>query len=125
MSKEIWDDGDSTWREADVGLTKRPRIWHHIDMSNSGKVYEAAADSHGLITVEDAATLGVHRKQPLPWEAMGRLERRGRPVVTPPPRGGSHARQAYRKAQPSAKTASASRRQYRILPTETTPSFGR
>ena len=61
-------------------MTNRPQKWHHIDMSNFEKVYEAAADRHGLITVEDAAELGIHRKQLLCWEAMGRLERCGRGV---------------------------------------------
>lgn len=49
-------------------------------MNNFEKVYEAAADKHGLITVEAAAELGIHRKQLLSWEAMGRLERCGRGV---------------------------------------------
>ena len=49
-------------------------------MNNFEKVYEAAADRYGLITVEDAADLGIHRKQLLLWEAMGRLERCGRGV---------------------------------------------
>jgi predicted transcriptional regulator of viral defense system len=49
-------------------------------MNNFEKVYEVAADKYGLITVEDAADLGIHRKQLLLWEAMGRLERCGRGV---------------------------------------------
>lgn len=49
-------------------------------MKNFDKVYEMAADRHGLITVEDAAELGVHRKQLLLWQSMGRLERCGRGV---------------------------------------------
>lgn len=49
-------------------------------MNNFEKLYEAAADRHGLITVEDAAELGIHRKQMLSWETMGRLERCGRGV---------------------------------------------
>ena len=49
-------------------------------MNNFEKVYETAADRHGLITVEDAAGLGIHRKQLLLWEAMGRLERCGREI---------------------------------------------
>ena len=49
-------------------------------MSNFEKVYETAADRHGLITVEEAAELGIHRKQLLSWAAMGRLERCGRGV---------------------------------------------
>ncbi len=49
-------------------------------MNNFEKVYEVAADRHGLITVEDAAELGIHRKQLLSWEAIGRLERCGRGV---------------------------------------------
>ena len=49
-------------------------------MNNFEKVYETAADRHGLITVEDAAELGIHRRQLLSWEAMGRLERCGRGV---------------------------------------------
>lgn len=49
-------------------------------MKNFDKVYEAAADRYGLITVEDAARLGIHRKQLLFWEANGRLERCGRGV---------------------------------------------
>ena len=49
-------------------------------MNNFEKVYEIAADRHGLVTVEDAAALGIHRKQLLSWEAMGRLERCGRGV---------------------------------------------
>ena len=49
-------------------------------MNNFEKVYEAAADRYGLITVEDAADLGIHRNQLLLWEAMGRLERCGRGV---------------------------------------------
>jgi predicted transcriptional regulator of viral defense system len=49
-------------------------------MKNFERVYEIAADRHGLITVEDAAELGIHRKQLLSWEAMGRLERCGRGV---------------------------------------------
>ena len=39
-----------------------------------------ASERYGLITVEDAAQLGIHRKQLLVWEAMGRLERCGRGV---------------------------------------------
>ena len=49
-------------------------------MNNFEKLYEAAADRHGLITVEEAAELGIHRKQLLFWEANGRLERCGRGV---------------------------------------------
>lgn len=49
-------------------------------MKNFEKVYDAAAERYGLITVEDAARLGIHRKQLLSWEAMGRLERCGRGV---------------------------------------------
>jgi len=49
-------------------------------MKNFDKVYEAAAERYGLITVEDAAELGIHRKQLLFWEANGRLERCGRGV---------------------------------------------
>lgn len=49
-------------------------------MNNFEKVYEIAADRHGLITVEDAAALGIHCKQLLSWEAMGRLERCARGV---------------------------------------------
>lgn len=49
-------------------------------MKNFEKVYEAAAERYGLITVEDAARLGIHRKQLLSWEAIGRLERCGRGV---------------------------------------------
>ena len=49
-------------------------------MNNFEKAYEAAADRYGLITVEDAADLGIHRKQLLLWEAMGLLERCGRGV---------------------------------------------
>ena len=32
-------------------------------MKNFDKVYEAAAERYGLITVEDAAELGINRKQ--------------------------------------------------------------
>jgi len=49
-------------------------------MNNFEKVYEAAAEQYGLVTVEGAARLGVHRKQLLSWEKMGRLERCGRGV---------------------------------------------
>ena len=49
-------------------------------MKNFDKVYEVAAERYGLITVEDAAELGIHRKQLLFWEANGRLERCGRGV---------------------------------------------
>ena len=49
-------------------------------MKNFDKVYETAADRYGLITVEDAAGLGIHRKQLLLWQSMGRLERCGRGV---------------------------------------------
>ncbi len=49
-------------------------------MSNFEKVYETAADRYGLVTVEDAEKLGIHRKQLLAWETMGRLERCGRGV---------------------------------------------
>lgn len=49
-------------------------------MKNFDKVYEAAAERYGLITVEDAAELGIHRKQLLFWVANGRLERCGRGV---------------------------------------------
>lgn len=65
---------------ATAHLTNRPQKWYHIDMNNFEKVYETAADRYGLITVEDAADLGIHRKQLLLWEAMGRLERCGRGV---------------------------------------------
>lgn len=44
-------------------------------MNNFEKVYEFAADRYGLVTAEDAEKLGIHRKQLLAWEAMGRLER--------------------------------------------------
>ncbi len=49
-------------------------------MNNFEKVYEFAADRYGLVTAEDAEKLGIHRKQLLAWEAMGRLERCGRGV---------------------------------------------
>ncbi len=49
-------------------------------MNNFEKVYETAADRYGLVTVEDAEKLGIHRKQLLAWVAMGRLERCGRGV---------------------------------------------
>ena len=49
-------------------------------MNNFDKVYEIAAGRYGLITVEDAKEIGVHRKQLLLWESMGRLERCGRGV---------------------------------------------
>ena len=49
-------------------------------MNNFEKVYETAAERYGLITVEDAEKLGIHRKQLLAWEKIGRLERCGRGV---------------------------------------------
>lgn len=49
-------------------------------MKNFEKIYEAAAERYGLITVEDATRLGIHRKQLLLWESIGRLERCGRGV---------------------------------------------
>ena len=49
-------------------------------MKNFEKVYDAAVERYGLITVEDAERLGIHRKQLLFWENMGRLERCGRGV---------------------------------------------
>jgi predicted transcriptional regulator of viral defense system len=49
-------------------------------MKNFEKVYDVAVERYGLITVEDAARLGIHRKQLLFWENMGRLERCGRGV---------------------------------------------
>ena len=49
-------------------------------MNNFEKVYQVASERYGLITVEDAAQLGIHRKQLLAWEAIGRLERCGRGV---------------------------------------------
>ena len=49
-------------------------------MNNFERVYEKAADRYGLITAEDAAIMGIHRKQLLSWEKMGRLERCGRGV---------------------------------------------
>lgn len=49
-------------------------------MKNFDKLYETAAERYGLITVEDAAELGIHRKQLLLWQSMGRLERCGRGV---------------------------------------------
>ena len=42
-------------------------------MNNFEKVYQVASERYGLITVEDAAQLGIHRKQLLAWEAIGRL----------------------------------------------------
>ena len=49
-------------------------------MKNIEKVYDFAVDRYGLITVEGATKLGIHRKQLLLWETMGRLERCGRGV---------------------------------------------
>ncbi len=49
-------------------------------MTNFEKVYEIGADRYGLVTAEDAAKAGIHRKQLLAWEKMGRLERCGRGV---------------------------------------------
>ena len=49
-------------------------------MSNFDRVYETGADRYGIVTTEDAAELGIHRKQLLAWEKIGRLERCGRGV---------------------------------------------
>ena len=49
-------------------------------MTNFEKVYEIAVAQYGLITADGAADEGIHRKQLLAWEKMGRLERCGRGV---------------------------------------------
>ena len=49
-------------------------------MSNFDRVYEVGADRYGIVTAEAAAELGIHRKQLLAWEKIGRLERCGRGV---------------------------------------------
>ena len=49
-------------------------------MKNFEKVYDAAAEQYGIISVDAAEELGIHRKQLLAWEKMGRLERCGRGV---------------------------------------------
>lgn len=42
-------------------------------MSNFEKVYETAVDRYGLVTVEDAEKLSIHRKQLLAWEAEAKI----------------------------------------------------
>jgi len=49
-------------------------------MSHYNQIYERAADNYGLVTVGAAQQLGVHRKELLLWEKIGRLERCGRGV---------------------------------------------
>jgi len=49
-------------------------------MNHYNQICEQAADNYGLITVATAQQLGVHRKELLLWEKIGRLERCGRGV---------------------------------------------
>jgi len=44
------------------------------------QVYQLASDHYGIVTVEEAQHLGVHRKEMLNWTRMGRLEKCGRGV---------------------------------------------
>ena len=49
-------------------------------MKQYEEIYDAAIDNYGIITVEAAGRLGVHRKELLYWTKIGRLEHCGRGV---------------------------------------------
>lgn len=49
-------------------------------MTNYEQVYQLASDNYGIVTIEAAQQLGVHRKEMLNWTRMGRLDKCGRGV---------------------------------------------